>query len=202
MLGDAARYADFAPLAERAVGIDDAATIRFRCEPGTIAGFVRLPYDVVAGRTIHSDHTHTLDITVAASDLLSWLDEGGPEPARRDAHWLSPLPPAAGWTRVDAVPDATIRELVRRGATIAKDTATRTAQDSLLSSIVLTVTGNDRTVEIPLGMLSALTRLGFLPRDSKVAVDSARGWLRVAAPFGSTYRADGLHGPGPLTLLN
>ena len=59
--------------------------------------------------------------------------------------------------------------------------------DALLDSVVLTVTGAGHTVEITLRTLSALTRLGFLPRDSHAAIDVAGRWIRVAAAYGSVY---------------
>jgi hypothetical protein len=202
VLGDITQYSDFAPFAERAVGIDAASMIRFRCEPGVIGAFVRLPFDVIAGRTVRSEHTQTLDVTVSATAFLNWLDTGGPEPGRQDADWLSPLPPAAGWTRIDVVPDAVIRDLIRRGALLANDIDTRARQEALLSSVVLTVTGGGRTVEVPLAPISAISRMGFLPRDASAGIDVARGWLRIAAPFGSTYQTTGSSLGGGLTLLH
>jgi hypothetical protein len=39
--------------------------------------------------------------------------------------------------------------------------------------------------------------MGFLPRDSQVAIDAGPGWVRLAAAYGSTYVSDG----NPLGLL-
>jgi hypothetical protein len=194
-------FADFAPLAERATVIDEVATIRFRGEPGRLSGFVRLPYGVLAGRTIAAAITETFDVTVSAEAFRQWVDENGPEPERRDAHWLTPLPPAVGWTRIDRVPDQILRDLIRTGAEVATAGTSRAQQESLLSSIVLTVTGSGNTIEVPLGPVTALTRMGFLPRDSEVGIDVAAGWIRIAAPFGSTYVAPGPTALGTITLL-
>jgi hypothetical protein len=40
-------------------------------------------------------------------------------------------------------------------------------------------------------MVSALTRMGFLPRGSHAAVDIAGRWLRVAAEYGSVFAERG-----------
>ena len=102
-----------------------------------------------------------------------------------------------GWHRVDRIPDTEIRPLVRAGALTLKDAAERegvpgaqprdAVAQALLDSIVLTVTDETTTVELSLRTLSAVTRLGFLPRGSYVAVDVAGRWVRVAAAYGSVF---------------
>jgi uncharacterized small protein (DUF1192 family) len=191
---------DFAPLAERAVSIDGAAVIRLRAGQDQVAGFVKLPYDVLAGRSIASEGIDPFDVTVSASEFLGWLDSDAAIPQRRDAHWLSALPPREGWQRIELVPDDAVREVVRTGAELAKQSATRPAQEALVSSVVLTARSGERTVDVPLGALSALTRMGFLPRDSSVAIDVTAGWIRVAAVFGSTFVSTGSSVLGLLNL--
>lgn len=194
-----AQLADFVPLAERAISIDPASMVRFRAGQQTVAGYVRLPYDVLAGRTLAAEPTGAFDITVAAADFLRWVEQAGPVPGSKDAHWLSPLPPRHGWRRVDVVPDSVIRGLVRSGAELAGGATSKQSQESLLASVVLTAAGDGSTpdVEVRLGALTALTRMGFLPRDSEVGIDAGPGWVRVAAGYGSTYVSDGK----PLGLL-
>jgi hypothetical protein len=200
-LPGAAALADFAPMAERAVSADQDCLIRLRGASGTIAGFVRLPYDVLAGRTLSAADLPAqggLDATFDCVRFLGWLDGSTPLPPRRDAAWLSPLPPRDGWQRVEVVPDSAIREVVRSGALLAADASSRASQQSLLDSVVLTATSGTRRVDVPLGPLSALTRMGFLPRGGEAAVDVAPGWIRIAAGYGSTFVADG----NPLGLLS
>jgi hypothetical protein len=200
-LGDRDGLRDFAPLAERALSVDGEALIRFRAGDGRIGGFVRLPYEVLAGRTLEvADVDGPFDITVSAKQFLVWLDgDGGDEPAPADAHWLSALPPRAGWQRIERVPDTAIREVVRSGALLAQGTDTRPGQQALLDSIVLTAQPESGPpVRVPLSALSALTRMGFLPRGGEAAVDTAPGWIRLAAAYGSTYVSDGK----PLGLLS
>lgn len=200
-LADRDGLRDFAPLAERALSVDGEALIRFRAGAGRIGGFVRLPYEVLAGRTIEAAAAEApSDITVSAKEFLVWLDgDGGVEPAPADAHWLSGLPPRSGWQRIERVPDTAIREVVRSGALLAAGTDTRPGQQALLDSIVLTAQPESGPpVRVPLGALSGLTRMGFLPRGGEAAVDTAPGWIRVAAAYGSTYVSDGK----PLGLLS
>ncbi len=223
--------ADIAPMAERATSIDAQALVRVRSRGDEIAAFVRLPHDVLAGRTLRAvaltgaredtqpdvnlsdvsvsatglapsstsasaPGSGPADVTVAAADLLDYL-AGGPQPMVKDAHWLSPLPPPTGWRRVEVVPDSVLRPLIRSGALLATQTQTSAGQSALLASIVLTARSDTDSVEVPLGPLSALTRMGFLPRETSAAVDVRAGWIRLAATWGSTYVSTASAG-GPL----
>ena len=206
-----AQLADIAPLAERALSVDEAALIRLRSGESasgpTIAAFVRLPYDVLAGHTLAvaagaPDWPQRFDLTATAQELLAWVDGSGAAPHSRDAHWLSPLPPRSGWERIEVVPDRELRDLVRSGALLGQQATSRNEQQALLSSVVLRATSDaGRTVEVPLGPISALTRMGFLPRAASAAIDVAPGWLRVAAPFGSTFVTTGAGPLGGLDVL-
>ncbi|HEY2042515.1 MAG TPA: hypothetical protein VGH11_07540 [Jatrophihabitans sp.] len=198
--GTADQVADFAPMAERAVSIDEAAMIRFRTGTDQLSGFVRLPYDVLAGRSIAVAGIASCDVTVSAAEFLAWLDSGAPFPQPRDAHWLAALPPRDGWQRIEMVPDGVVRDVVRSGASLAKQTDTRSAQQALVTSVVLTARSEDTSVDVPLGALSGLTRMGFLPHGASAAVDVATGWTRVTAPFGSTFISTGSPTLGLLNL--
>lgn len=174
--------------------------IRFRAAEKSVAGFVQLPYDVLAGRTLAAEPAAAFDITVAAADFIDWAEQDGPVPPGKDAHWLSALPPRHGWQRVEVVPDKVVRDLVRSGADLANSANTRQSQESLLASVVLTARsghGSAPGVQVRLGALTALTRMGFVPRDSEVAIDTGRGWVRVAAAYGSTFVHE-----NPLGLLS
>lgn len=190
---------DLAPLVRRAVGLDPAALARVRRSGAHVSVLVRLPFGVLAARTIETTGAGADgDTTVRGSELLAWLDgEQDTPPQARDAQWRGGSPPTSGWRRVDRVPDADIRPLVRSGALTLKQAAERegvpgaqpreAVADALLDSVVLTASGAGLTVEITLRTLSALTRMGFLPRDSYAAIDVAGRWVRVAAAYGSVY---------------
>ena len=87
--------------------------------------------------------------------------------------------------------------LVRQGALTLKEAAAREGvpgaqpraevADALLDSTVLTVTDSDRTADVTLRALSALTRMGFLPRGGRARIDIAGRWIRVVGEYGTVY---------------
>jgi hypothetical protein len=193
--------AELAPVLRRAVALDPGGLVRVRASEGQLSALVRLPFGVLVARTIAAEpRAGALDASVRAADLLGWLDdEHGAAPERHDSEWRSGLPPARGWQRVDTVPDDVVRGLVRSGAQALQDAAAREGgpgaqpraevADALLDSVVLTVSAGTSGPGTPitLRMLGALTRMGFLPHDSHVAVDVAGRWTRVVGHYGSVY---------------
>jgi hypothetical protein len=199
-----AEFRELAPLLRRAQSLDAAGLTRLRRTGGLVSALVRLPFGVLAARTVpgSTDGTNApdFDVTVRTREVLAWLDgEQDAAPRRRDAQWRSGLPPASGWQRIATVPDSAVRPLVRSGALALKDAAEReglpAAQpradvaEALLDSVVLTVSDDDsgRAAQVTLRTLSAAIRLGFVPRGSHIAVDVAGRWTRVAAGYGSVY---------------
>ena len=196
--------AELAPVLRRAVALDQDGVARVRASEHQVSVLVLL-FGVLAARTIAAEReSQDVDATVRASELLAWLDgDQSAVPARRDAEWRSGLPPAGGWQRIDTVPGKVVRSLVRSGAQALRDVVGREAMpgtqprvqvtEALLDSVVLTVSADSGAVAgtpsatVTLRTLSALTRLGFLPPDSHVAVDIAGRWTRVAGEFGSVY---------------
>jgi len=204
---------DVAPLLRRMVALSPSIVVRIRRAGSRLTALVQTPFGVLAARSIALDAEATrLDLTLSAAETLAWLDgdDDGSAPSARDAEWRGALPPETGWQRVDQVPDDVIRSLVRAGALTLKEAAAREGvpgatpraevADVLLDSVVLTVSQDDGplTAEVTLRVLSALTRLGFLPRDSHAVVDRAGRWIRVAAAFGSVYLEAA---PSGLTML-
>lgn len=190
---------ELAPLVRRVVDLDRSSLVRLRGTGTRLTALVRLPFGVLAARTVDVSSVETdLDTTVVGADLLAWLDgERTDAPEPRDAQWRGGSPPIAGWQRIDRVPDTDIRPLVRSGALTLKSAAERegvpgaqpreAVADALLDSVVLTVSDDARSVGVTLRTLSALTRMGFLPRGSHAAIDVAGRWVRVAAAYGSVY---------------
>ena len=192
---------ELAPMLRRAAALDELSLARIVTGAATVTGLVRLPFDVLVGRTLplpEDADRRASDYSVLATELLAWIDGDDAKPAPRDADWRGGIPPTTGWKRVDTVPDDVIRRLVRSGARTLKDAAARDgvagAQPraevaaALLDSVVLTVSGSSgERVELTLRLISAITRMGFLPHGSHVAVDVAGRWLRVAARYGSGY---------------
>ena len=139
-----------------------------------------------------SGSTGRSTVTVAAQDFLRWLDDGRVEPTRKDAHWLSGAAAAAGLAADRGGAGLSCARGGALGGACWRTSATsRSGQQALLDSIVLTAQSGGERVEVPLGPLSALTRMGFLPRGGEAAIDIAPGWIRVAAPRGSTFLSTG-----------
>ncbi len=106
------------------------------------------------------------------------------------------MPPAAGWQRIETVPDTVIRPLVRQGALTLKEAAERAGvpgaspraevADALLDSVVLTAeSATGLRAEVTLRALSALTKMGFLARGSEAHLDVSGRWTRLSAVYGS-----------------
>lgn len=207
---DRAAVLELAPLLRRVVGLDARSVVRLRMTAGgTATGIMHLPFRVLVSRTVpHPARTDSCDVTVSARGLLDWLDGVVDDPPPgRDADWRWGLPPAVGWRTVDSVPDHVVRPLVRRGALALKDAAGRDGAagaqprpevaDALLDSTVLTVSEAGTDARVTLRALSALTRMGFLPRGGRVRVDVTGRWTRVVAEYGTVY----LEQPSGLTMI-
>jgi hypothetical protein len=115
----------------------------------------------------------------------------------RDGQWRGTLPPVVGWRRLDVVPIEAIQSAVRAGLSAFEAVRERpgaaTLGESLLDHEALTVTGGGDRAVLPLRVLHAAWRMGFLgaePRqgDTACAVSVAGRWVRLAAPHGSAYR--------------
>lgn len=195
---------DLAPAARRAVALEVRSVVRLRIGQGVASVLIRLPFGVLVGRRIELEQPMPdTDTTLRAVDFLQWLDgERDRMPPPVDAMWRWPVPPAAGWHRVETVPDTVIRPLVRAGALTLKEAADREGvpgaqpraevADALLDSVVLTVDSDDGVhAEVTLRALSALTRMGFLARGSSAHVDVSGRWTRVAGVYGSVFSESG-----------
>ena len=215
-LGDPADVADLASFLGRAVALDPAALTRLRAGGGRVTAYVRLPFGVLVSRTV-TGAAEPADVSVRAADLVAGLDmppEAGPStggadpaggagsgggtgrsvpwPAFQDVRWRAALPPGGGWRLLDQVPGDVVRALVRAGREALRAVpagAAATAGETLLDHESLTVTGAGRTAALPLRVLSALTKMGFLGDGGgdAVMVSATGGWVRLAGPYGSSY---------------
>jgi hypothetical protein len=195
---DRAAVAELAPVVRRGADLEPRGLARLRLTGEAATVLVRLPFGVLVSRTVTAPHrVEPLDLTVRAADLLGWLDGAGVPPAR-DLEWRAGLPPATGWRRIETIPDQVIRSLVRTGALALKDAAAREGvpdaqpraevADALLDSVVLTATDDSGArAELTLRAVSALTRMGFLPRGGHAYVDAAGRWVRLVAEYGTVH---------------
>jgi hypothetical protein len=209
---DRGRLAELVPVLRRAADLEPRGVVRLRLADDTAGALVRLPFGVLVARTVRTGRhrPEPIDVTVRTAAALDWLDSGGPSPAADDAAWRTGLPPSTGWQRWETVPDEVVRGLVRSGALALKAAAEREGvpgaqpraqvADALLDSVVLSVSpdGTDaRPADVTLRALSALTRMGFLPRGGAAHVDVAGRWIRLVAEYGTVY----LERPGAALTL-
>jgi hypothetical protein len=189
--------------------LDPDALVRLRDGGRRVTGYSRLPFGVLVSRTV-TGSVRPVDVTVTAADLLRAMEplygRGGevPLPAGRDVQWRAALPPLSGWQRMDEVPGDVVRSLVRAGAETLRAVppgAAASAGESLLDHEALTVSAAGRTVAVPLRVLTAVAKMGFLgataaagranaPGGSEadlVVVSASGGWVRLAAAYGSAY---------------
>lgn len=191
--------ADLAPLLRRAQVLDPRALIRLRIGDERATALVRLPFGVLVSRSVEHAPAQLLDVCIRAAEALAWLDgETDALPAARDAEWGTGLPPQRDWKAVETVPDEVVRPLVRSGARALEQAAEREGvpgaqpradvADALLDSTVLTAADEaGHRAEVSLRALSALTRMGFLPRGGRARIDVAGRWIRVVAEYGTVY---------------
>jgi hypothetical protein len=97
------------------------------------------------------------------------------------------------------VPAGVVHQLVRAGAEALRTAGGQTGTaygEALLDHESLTVSGPGRSVALPLRVLSALRRMGFLGADTSAAdiadrpvvvVSMSGRWARLAGPYGSAY---------------
>lgn len=188
------------PLLRRAVGLDPTALVRLRGTGSAVFAFLTV-FDVLVARGVQSP-AEPFDLTYYAAEAIAFAESSSvgsaaTVPQRKDADWRGGLPSSTGWRRIETIGDDTIRPLVRSGALALKEAAARgpglsarnDVAEALLDSVVLTVSDPDepQAAQLSLRMLSALTRMGFLPRGGSVGVDVNRSWTRLAAEYGSVY---------------
>lgn len=146
-------------------------------------------------------------LTTAAGDSTqdaAPLDLG----SRMDMLWPGTTPPVSGWTVIDTVPAADIRDLfsgMEREADLHSGPAG--LPPSLLDQPLLRLTSRTQTgiIEIPGSVVAALGALGLVaePRRPElrehdlVRVSVTASWIRVDALFGTVY----LPRPGGLARI-
>lgn len=211
---DRERLTELLPVLRRCVGLDPATVARLWLQEQTSTVLVRLPFGVLVSRSVAAGTgsvdgdepapVGSRDLTVGAEQVIDWYDGGrAAPPDNRDADWRGATPPRAGWRRLDVIGDEVIRPLVRAGALALKEAAAREGvpgaqpraevADALLDTVVLSVDDEaGPPAQVSLRTLSALTRMGFLPRGGTAAVDVAGRWVRVASGYGNVYESPGL----------
>ena len=103
------------------------------------------------------------------------------EERKREIETLVVEDKALGWA---------LERLTERGLEVAREHAgPHGLPTSLLDQVVLTVTGGDTTVKVPLRCLFALSGMGFTGGEpDPVRVSATGSWLRLDARYGAVAR--------------
>lgn len=224
---DVAALTNLGVLARKAHALDETALLRIRSRaPGAAddpvaasgpAGIARVwattPFGPVACRTmavspgrdgmvVRADAVvdatgDATSVPPADAAVPATLDLGG----SADSSWPGSLPTDEGWTVLDAVPAAVLRDLERRARSVAtEESGPMGLPTSLLDQRVLTVRGGGgdnegATAEISMREVFALCALGFIPADppesEPVRVSVKGRWRRLDGRFGSVYASEG-----------
>jgi hypothetical protein len=192
--------ADAGAFLARLTRLDRNVPVRLRSAGERLALWARLPWGVLVTRQVAGPGPG--DTTVSAAELLAVLAAGGEElPARRDADWRWPLPPA-GATAVESVAAAelsrlaaaaagTLRE-VTAGGIAGRAVGQRAVRDALLDHVALVVSPSaGDPVAVPQRLVQAISRMGFLgPADVEgpgARVCVAGRWVGLSAPYGVAW---------------
>ncbi|OXR47063.1 hypothetical protein B7C42_00183 [Nocardia cerradoensis] len=205
-ISDPAERENLATFLTHAIRLDPAAVVRLhRRGDRYVTAWTATGFEVLAARTVVGE-LDVVDVTVAGDAALSGLERPGADGRievgySMDSAWRTALPPAVGFTHIDDVPARSLVELAERGAQVAAEHgAGHGPPASLLEQTVLTVTGGDERVEVPMRVVFALTAMDFIPHaggeaDSRriapgetVRVRATRSWLRLDARYGSVAR--------------
>ena len=189
--------ADTGAFLTRVVRLDGNAVVRLRQAGPGVELWSWLPLDVVVTRRV-AGQLEPADSSVAAAELLARLESDSHAvalPVSRDGQWRGALPGPGRWRRVEAVPSADLLATVRAGTEAFRRAALSAdpgrVGEALLEHESLTVSDAGTTVAVPLRVLHALARMGFLRPDGEVIVSVSPTWLRCAAAYGSAYRRRG-----------
>ncbi|MGQ4619511.1 hypothetical protein [Nocardia sp. R7R-8] len=200
---DPAERENLATFLTRAVRLDPAAVVRLRRRGEKyVSAWVATGFEALAMRTVVAE-LGVDDVTVGAELVLAGSAGGTPIDLgySMDSAWRGALPPVDGFTHIDDVPARTLVELAERGAQLAKEHGSGHGPPaSLLDQAVLTVSGADTRVQVPMRVVFALTAMDFIPHSGEkadprripaaeiVRVRATRTWLRLDARYGSVAR--------------
>lgn len=182
---------DAAAFLGRLVRLDPAGLVRLRSAGESLTLWAWLPFEVLVARSVRGQAAEA-DLTVPGKALLDAVTADGPAalPPRRDEDWRGTLPPAGPGEPLDDIPAEVVAKLLEAAEQTFRTASTgadpRAVGDALLDHEVLTVTGRGHTVAVPLRLLLACARMGFIG-GGPIRVSVAGGWTRIGASFGSAY---------------
>lgn len=202
-------------LAQRGIGLDDAAIARIVNRNTHCECYLATPFSALAMRrfygTVQGDDI-TVEAVVLRDALEAELNVNTPPdgagisidvPAAPGGllAWPGALPPSDGYKLVETIPGATVQELITAGRQLARQFSTVVGPPrSLLSSPVITCTAGDTMVVIPMRVMFALNACSFVPsadaepQTRRMRVAKANLWNRIEAYYGTIYWHDRMLG--------
>jgi hypothetical protein len=211
VIAEAAR-ADAGAFLARLLRLDQGAVVRLRPRaPGVVQMWAMLPFRTLVMRRLPTPVE--ADITVAAAELMRFLQGQAPAPRRRDEEWRWPLPPlpgqaieklpAAEVARVAAAASQTLREAATSGVG-GRPVGERVIRDALLDHVPIVVTSADGVrVDVPQRLVQAVVRMGFLgvtsperphavaSSNALVTVRLSASWIGLDASYGCAWYRPG-----------
>lgn len=197
---------DLATFLGRALRLSPDAYVRIRTHHADVRRVVVwvVVLGVVARRDFGARLDGVQDITVSAHALNVAVaqsvtrEQGATLPRPRDDEWRASLPPATGWEHREDLPAGSLREAVDTSAASLKDadaTMMAAAGEAMLSLTVISLTddtGARERLDLPLRLVLAATRMGYLPdvdQDADIVRIATRGpWTVLATPAGAVFR--------------
>ncbi|WP_106848367.1 hypothetical protein [Blastococcus sp. Marseille-P5729] len=142
------------------------------------------------------------DVTVSAKALADAVDRSVSSsevvdlPEAMDAAWRASLPPSTDWTHREDLPATEILQTLDLAGSQLKaldDTQIAAAGDAMLSQTIAMVDRDSvEPVEIPMRMLVAMSRLGFLSEaggeNDTIRVATNGRWIVAATRLGAAFR--------------
>lgn len=192
---------DLLTFASRVARLAPDGLIRLRSE-----GERTTAWALVVGVLVRRDFTARLDdvtdVTVPGQALADAVDRSVSSsevialPDAMDAAWRASLPPASPWTHREDLPAGEILQTLDLAGSQLRaldDSQLAAAGDSMLSQTIAMVDRDGiEPVEIPMRMLVAMSRLGFLTEASgandTIRVATNGRWVVAATRLGAAFR--------------
>lgn len=169
-------------------------------------GSTTTAFALVVGVLVRKDFTATLDgaldLTAPAKELADTVERSVTAsdrvtlPPPVDAQWRASLPPVTPWTHREDLPTAEIRQTLELAGSQLRaldDSQVAAAGDAMLSQTIAMVDRDSADpVEIPMRMLVAMSRLGFLTEaegaNDTIRVATNGKWVVAASRIGAAFR--------------
>lgn len=192
---------DLLTFSSRVARLAPDGLVRFKAQGATTTAFA-----LVVGVLVRKDFTAALegtaDLTAPAKELADAVERSVTTsdrvqlPAAVDAQWRASLPPVSTWTHREDLPTNEIRQTLDLAGSqlrALEDSQVAAAGDAMLSQTIAMVDRDSADpVEIPMRMLVAMSRLGFLTEadgaNDTIRVATNGKWVVAASRIGAAFR--------------